>query len=202
MIELTKEHLVYMNLGQRFWGADIESLTEDQKRALREYVPHFKDAIRKGLGLFLWGPNSTGKSYVSAALVKEAWKQWRVTGYCTTAAELKDCWIEDAPAHPGSEETVTRRALTSRLLVIDDMGKEHRAASGFAENRFGALLRARSRAVKTTIITTNLNPKEFGEVYGTSTAQLSKECMYPAQLSGVDMRGLVAAKNQRFVEGK
>lgn len=92
------------------------------------------------------------------------------------------------------------RVMTARYLVIDDLGKEYRSDSGFAETNFGVLLRHRSRMKLVTNITSNLTPKEFGEVYGKSTAQLVKECMYPVHFDGPDMRDAEADKLRQFIE--
>lgn len=192
MIPLSKEHLVYMNIGERFWGATLDDMTEEQHSAMNTFVNRLPDYIAHGLGIFLWGDNSRGKSYIAAALCKRVWGQYRVTSYCITASELKDCWIQDRPAHPGSTETVLQRVMSARFLVIDDIGKEHRAASGFAENRFGHLLRQRSKLKLVTSLTLNFTPKEFAEVYGKSTAELVQESMIPVRLIGENMRHLIA----------
>ena len=202
--ELTRDHLVFMNIGDRYWDALLDNLTESQLSTrlkidgdlrLRDYINNLDVALRKGEGLFLWGDNGHGKSYIAAALCKRVWGSLRVASYCITASELKDSWIEDLPAHPGSEETISQRASRIRFLVIDDVGKEHRAkTSDFAENKIGHLLRTRVRERKTTCLTLNFNPKEFGEVYGKSTSALMKECMYPVRVHGQDMRNKKAAE--------
>lgn len=198
-VELSAEHFKYMNLGRRYWDAELSQATEEQRNVLRPYVVNLKKMIAQGVGLYLCGPNGTGKTHMTTALLKEAWRRWRVTGYCVTAAELKEAWIRDRPAHEGSEETVIERVEGCRLLVIDDLGKEHRASSGFAQTQFGALLRYRSRQRLTTILTTNLKPPEFTEVYGLSTAKLLKECTLPVMMSGPDIRDLAATRIQRAI---
>ncbi len=182
----------YMNIGRRFWRSDLAKLTSDQKKPIAKYVQQFREMIRAGVGLYIWGPNGTGKSYVAAALLKHAWRTWRLAGYCVTATQLNGCWIDDEEAHPGSEETVVGRSYSIRLLVVDDLGKEHRTKSGFAETKLSALLRHRSRNQQTTIITTNMNPVEFGKAYSSSTKQLMKEVMHPVCLKGDNMRDVVA----------
>lgn len=188
--ELTEAHLTYMNIGRRYWGADVSTLLSHQRKPLQPYLEKFGQCLQQGIGLFVWGENSTGKTYVTAALCKEAWKRFRINAFCTTAAELKDCWIQDRPLADG--ETFTQRIEKVRLLVIDDLGKEYRAASGFAENKFAALLRTRAREKLTTIVTTNLTPAEFKEVYGLSSGELAKECMYPVRFEPVNVRSMIA----------
>ena len=200
-IALKKNHLKYMNIGERYWKATRESLNPEQSKCLNSYLSKLDDAVRRGIGLFLWGPNNTGKSYVSALLCKMVWAQHRVTSYCVTAAELKESWIHETPAHADSEELMSDRVALARFLVIDDLGREYRSNSGFSEVHFGALLRQRVRENLVTCITTNLSPKEFTETYGKATSNLVKECMYPIHLVGPDMRDMQANNIKNFLEG-
>lgn len=55
-----------------------------------------------------------------------------------------------------------------RLLVLDDVGKEHRTASGWAVSFFEDLIRERSYEGWPTIITTNLYPDQWKATYGDS----------------------------------
>jgi len=201
-MKLTKDHLEYMNIGKRFWHADVEDFTEVQSDLLGPYLRKLKSYLAMGMGIFLWGENSAGKSYIAAALCKLVWEKFRIASYCITAAELKESWIQDREAHPGSEETVTQRVEDVRFLVIDDLGREYRAASGFAEVNFGALVRNRTRARKITVLTLNMTPKEFNDTYGKAMSELVKECMYPLRLEGDNMRELAAKGVRQLMEGE
>lgn len=198
-IGLTKKHLTYMNIGARYWPATLDGLTKDQATAVQPYLSRLESCLKAGIGLYLWGNNGTGKSYITAALCMEVWRTWRVKSFCVTAAELKESWIEDRPLGD-RDESVVQRSETARFLVIDDIGKEHRAASGFAETKFGALLRLRSRSKLVTSLTSNLNPKEFGAIYGESAADLSKECMHPIKLKTVSLRSDLADRIHRSLK--
>lgn len=55
-----------------------------------------------------------------------------------------------------------------RMLVIDDVGKEHRTSSGFAEDAFDLLVRTRGNAGLPTIFTTNLCLDLWGPQYSES----------------------------------
>lgn len=200
MIELTTDHYKYMNFGKRYWSADLGHATPEQRKHIVEYVRHFKRMLSEGVGLYLCGQNGTGKTYLSAALMKYAWSTWRVTSYMTTAAELKAAWInEDILAGDGSDETLLYRASNAKLFVIDDLGREHRAKTGFAETQLGALLRERSRNLYTTFITSNMTPKTFAETYGMASSQLLKESMLPILLSGRNMRDEIYKELERTI---
>ena len=51
------------------------------------------------------------------------------------------------------------------LLVVDDVGKEHRTASGFAEDSFDLLVRTRHNRGLGTIYTTNIPLEEWSDQY-------------------------------------
>lgn len=201
-IELSKDHLKYMNLGRRFWGAYIDGFTSQQNsKSLNSYLNRWPEYIRVGMGVFVWGSNSVGKTYVSAALCKAVWGRYRVSSYMVTAEELKDCWInKEIEAHPGSTEFRSDRIRDIRFLVIDDLAKEYRTESGFAENKLSNLLRERQKNRKVTSITTNLSPTQFKQVYGNSAFELVKESMIPCKIDGENMRERVLKEVRQQIE--
>lgn len=68
------------------------------------------------------------------------------------------------------------------ILVLDDLGKEHRTASGWAENTFDAVLRSRYNAGLPTIVTTNVPLKNWGEVYGAAMESFAHEAFFPLEV--------------------
>ncbi len=182
-----------MGMGKRYWNANLSDLKEEQLEPIQPYLDKLKGAIYKGVGIFLWGKNSTGKTHIAAALCKHVWEEYRVASYFITAVDLYEAWKKDYPATPESGDSVLERAANIRFLVLDDLGREYRTHSGFSEVQFGALLRGRSKERKTTILTTNLTPKEFSEVYGTAAGELAKECLHIIRLDGMNHREQVQA---------
>lgn len=61
------------------------------------------------------------------------------------------------------------------VFILDDLGKEHRTATGWAENTFDALLRSRFNAGLPTIVTTNVPLKSWGTVYGEAMGSFAHE---------------------------
>jgi DNA replication protein DnaC len=68
------------------------------------------------------------------------------------------------------------------LLVLDDLGKEHRTASGWAENTIDAVLRSRYNAGLPTIVTTNVPLKNWGDVYGEAMGSFAHEAFIPINI--------------------
>lgn len=85
-----------------------------------------------------------------------------------TEASLVEGLYGDAPDH-----------LNVKILVLDDLGKEYRTASGWSENTFDALLRSRFNAGLPTIITTNVPLQQWADVYGAPMASFAYEAFFP-----------------------
>lgn len=65
-----------------------------------------------------------------------------------------------------------------RLLVLDDVGKEHRTGSGWASGFFEDLIRTRAYEGWPTVITTNLRPSEWKSAYGDSCESFMHEAFF------------------------
>lgn len=194
MTKLRRGHMHLMNIGVKYWRATRAALSEAQRAACGYYLSHMDEFVPSGVGVFLHGDNGVGKSYLGSVMCKVAWGMYGYPSFCVTASELKEAWITDRPVYPEARQTVSERANDVRFLVIDDLGKEYRAGSGFAENRFGALIRSRVRDGKVTVITTNFSMKEFEGTYGRSTCELARESMHIINLVDVNHRSAEAYK--------
>ena len=82
-------------------------------------------------------------------------------------------------------EIVQREA---RLLVLDDIGKEHQTSSGHIEGALEELIRERFDLGLTTVITTNLALTEFHTVYTPSLSSYLYESSAVIPVQGEDER--------------
>lgn len=160
-----------------------------------------------GKGLLLVGHPGHGKTTLASVILQEVVR--------TTPAGF---WGENSPSRPvlfvdypkllriqqrswkddGEDEAALMEAIYGessqknnvRLLVLDDLGKEHRTASGWAENTFDAVLRSRYNAGLPTIVTTNVPLKNWGDVYGEPMESFAHEAFFPLSVvsSGGDRR--------------
>lgn len=207
-MKLTEDHLVYMNIGKKYWPAAWAELSSKQRGVIAEYYSRIEEALQLGRGLYLWGPNGSGKTYIAAMMCKRVWAEYRVGSYCVTASELKACWMPrpkdtpPVPAHPGSDELRSDRVMSQRFLIVDDLVKEYRTSSGFFEDNLDTLLRHRVKEGKTTVITTNVGPKGFAEVYGQSILNLLMESAAVLHLDTPNMRVAQAQEIRSFAGGR
>jgi DNA replication protein DnaC len=85
-------------------------------------------------------------------------------------------WIRSGIYADGPEEDQTQ------VFVLDDLGKEYRTASGWAENQFDALLRSRFNSGLPTIVTTNVPLKDWSSVYGEPMGSFAHEAFIPLDI--------------------
>jgi len=195
--------MIYMNIGAEYHQASISNFSAAQSAAIAGYLGNIVEAIKNGYGLYLYGNNGVGKSYVSASLCKYVWENYRVKSYSIKSRELKLAFIKSLPASEGSAEDMLWRANKTRFLALDDLGKEHRPNdSSFSESKFAELISARMAADKTTIITTNLVPKKFSQVYGSSLGDLIGGKFLCVELVDDNKRKTMAQKIKKLFSKK
>ena len=76
-------------------------------------------------------------------------------------------------------------AYNVRVLVIDDVGKEHVSGSGWNKNLLHHILRTRFNLGLPTIITTNLPVESWSAAYGEATGSFIHEAFVTIQLESI-----------------
>ena len=69
-------------------------------------------------------------------------------------------------------------AYNIRVLIIDDLGKEHTTLSGWQSSVFHDILRTRFHHGLPTIVTTNIRLENWASEYGDATESFANEAMY------------------------
>lgn len=160
-----------------------------------------------GKGLLLVGKPGHGKTTLAAVTLQQAvrnvqnqfWGEFSparpvlFTDYPKLLRIQQRAWKDDGEEEANLMDAIFGEAPKKdnvRLLVLDDLGKEHRTASGWAENTFDAVLRSRYNAGLPTIVTTNVPLKNWAEVYGEPMESFAHEAFLPLSVvsSGGDRR--------------
>jgi DNA replication protein DnaC len=160
-------------------------------RRLRGDYPEPRGDI--GRGLLLWGRNGTRKTTLAAAIATEV--QWQSINYqvfMIRFADYKNA-LTTTYGDKDSEEyqeakRVLRAAEKATLLVLDDIGQEHRTSSGFTESVLHELIRRRVEDSRPTVVTTNVEPDDMYSVYGPSFDSFRREAFADIQMAGSDSR--------------
>ena len=210
-----RSHINAAGIPERFIGKTLEDLGSYQGE-VKESVETWLDLVlsgkilkargsaKCGLGLLLVGKPGHGKTTLASVVLQEVMRKadpalWGSTesfakrpglfvDYPKLLRIQQRSWKEDGPEASLMEGVFGDAGNNSvSLLVIDDLGKEHRTATGWAENTFDAVLRSRYNAGLPTIVTTNVPLKNWGEVYGEAMESFAHEAFLPINV--VSMEG-------------
>lgn len=146
-----------------------------------------------GRGLMLWGRNGTRKTTLAAAIATEVqWLSLNYQVFMIRFADYKNA-LTTTYGDKDSEEyleakRILRMAEKATLLVLDDIGQEHRTSSGFTESVLHELVRRRVEDSRPTVVTTNVDPDDMYSVYGPSFDSFRREAFETIQMAGSDSR--------------
>ena len=92
---LTRVQLKRLNIGELYWNASYDQIPKHAayKMFVGRYLVKLETVINKGIGLYLWGDNSRGKTYIAAIICKAAVEKG-YTAYMILADDLKSAVIE------------------------------------------------------------------------------------------------------------
>lgn len=212
-IKLRWKYVKSAAIPSRFLDFKFEDLTgRDLVDACSLLVQQCKQESDDGMGVILWGQPGRGKSRAAALTLREilmtASHDWfgkkvlepfpPLPGYYLSYPELirlqKKTFGRDEVAERASE-LLDRLYCSSfdawdntKVLVLDDVGKEHDGGSGFTSNVLHDLLRSRFDKSAPTIITTNLSPSRWATEYGEAMGSFIKEAFMQVEVKGADHR--------------
>lgn len=171
-----------IGLPPRLRSATTDALRTGQPAAICAAVGRFH---REQLtGLVLVGPAGTGKSFTAAALVRQAVDANPATTWrFVTVVDLLDDLKPDR-AHLGHYTEPT-------LLVLDDVGRE-RLATDWARETLFAVVDARWRNGRRTIVTSNFEPDALKVRLGEALVDRLIDGAVGVRFTGSSKRGMVA----------
>lgn len=153
---LTEGDMVRMGLGRRYWEVSL-SLVPDSpwKESVENYLVHLTSCLERGWGLWLHGDNRVGKTSLAVIVAKEA-RRHEQTVFFIEASSFASASIRTQEYD--KDFTIEQKCKYVDVLVLDDLGKEHRNSSGSVESEIEELIRERANDRKVTIITSNVPP--------------------------------------------
>lgn len=142
-----------------------------RERALANKLPKNRSNI--GKGLFFFGRNGTGKTTLAATILTELQYKYpsAVTVYFRFSQwkeYVTGTFVKEPTEYSVLAESMVKLANTAQLLVLDDIGQEHRTATGFTQSSLHELIRGRYESGLPTICTSNIDTESINSVYGPS----------------------------------
>lgn len=186
-LRLKKYHQKLLDAGifELWWDKEIEDFLGDEN-AKNKVTKYISTLVKHSKGIFFLGNNGTGKTYLMNCIMKEGIKKnfkVKVVSLNGILEKFTAGWYDEK-----EKANFQKDILEVDLLGIDDIGKEIRNKSGLSEMVFDNMIRYRVQRKKTTILTSNMLPKEIREVYGDSLASLFNEFVELIKVDGEDFR--------------
>jgi DNA replication protein DnaC len=165
------------NIPRRYIAATFDSFkpaTTSQAKALEAVRSHCED------GVLLVGQSGCGKTHLACAAVSAG----PVGGLFVGATELLD---DVRRGFDGGGRGLYERALTTPLLVLDDIGQE--AVTDWVRDRLYTLVNHRWNEMLPVLVTTNHGPDALAARIGAGTAsRIVGLCKRRIQVKGPDGR--------------
>ncbi len=193
-------HYAHAGIGlayQRLSWDDLE-VPENQLAPVRDYVENIESYIARGMGLFLSGSVGSGKTLIANLILKDLVRLHYECYFTTFAGAVEN--FTSTWGDSDEKKRFANRFMHSRVLCLDDLGKEFRASNGLSPTTFDYILRIRVSEGRPTILTTNLAAAEVKTGYGAAVLSLLVEKSIEVPLSGADFR--VKAHSRSIAEIK
>lgn len=195
-------HRFYLNSGigltyQRYSWTDARYVSSDNLERVIDYLNSAEDFVDAGYGLLLSGMKGTGKSLIAANVGKNLLLRGYGLMYLTFSSLLSSLtagWNDEE-----DREWFVKRVRNAKVLVVDDIGREHRqritdkggtreVRTTISESAIDEVLRHRVASSLPTIITTNMSEDELRSGYGGNVMSLMAERSKVVEFQGEDFR--------------
>lgn len=198
--------------------ADCTAVPEAEMRPFRSWIGGLysgkvikaEGALSCGVGLMLYGKPGRGKTTMANTVLQEIVREAppEILGMEPGKVVSRPCYFitynglldlkgaimddhdpEDELLYSGILGESADDAYNVRVLVLDDVGKEHASASGWQKNMLHHVLRTRFNNGLPTIVTTNIRIDDWEAHYGSATQSFVHEAFVYVNMDSItDLR--------------
>lgn len=194
--EVSEQSLILMGVPKKYTSKTLKDFRDYGNTDLKEvrdfcgdYVENIEVNIEEGRGIFFYGSNGVGKSFLSCIILKEVYRHRyscrRVT-FSQYISAYTESWGATKDEKDMSNQDLLDKYKGVEFLVLEEIGKE--IDSKIAKPILEDLLRYREEHGLVTFICSNITPKEIAEIYGVSIMSIIKGSMTPIKIVGKDKR--------------
>ncbi len=173
-----------MHLPEQHWDCKLSHVDSDFSYVslIEDYIAEIRTNIENGLGLFLFGPHSSGKSGLAAIILKAALVEAESVGLWIRGSHIARYRIEGTLYD--NDTTMYQRCLDVPILVIDELIVR---GDSRAEPLMEDLIRERIDDKRSLIITSNITPAKLKTNYQ-GIAEVLVEATTPVKIQGTNFR--------------
>jgi DNA replication protein DnaC len=193
---INKNSLTLIGIPRELRGktlADFDTFSlpkmEEVKNSISDYISDIPQRFQDCKGLFLFGSNGQGKTFLSSVILKEAYRHRYSCRRCTFTeytSHYTRLWKTSVQDLTSAQEDFEQKFMAVEFLVLEEIGKE--IDTSISAPILEDLLRFREDKGFPTIICTNLTLPALKDRYGESIVSLIKGNMYPLKIVGEDKR--------------
>lgn len=168
--ELTGEDLESSLRRQGMPQRIIETLRNMKQTKATDAISSFLSSEREAWCLVLAGPKGCGKSTAAGRFLSEITKP-----RSKSPPNSIRWWTSSRISRVSGYDSHLEKIMRERVIVIDDLGVEYLDKNGYFNHRLDELIDERYSNYRKTVITTNLNAKDFQARYGARVADRIRE---------------------------
>lgn len=174
---------------ENFETLSYDIYDEEQKASMPSIIRLCHDFVntfdQECKSLLFYGPVGTGKTFLSNCIAKELLDGGHSVIYFT-AFQFFEHFSASVSGEGGDFSQRHEALLCSDLLILDDIGTE--MANTFTVSKLFQILNERALRKKSTIISTNLSPKDFRDIYSERVFSRITSSYTLVKFTGSDIR--------------
>jgi DNA replication protein DnaC len=172
---------------QRLSWTHCDSVNKVAVAAVTDYLDYSDRYVSAGRGLTLGSPAmGTGKTMLATLLFKALLADG-LDGYMVQFNDMLNLFSAGW-RNEEDRKWFIRRVRNAGVLVVDDIGREHKGRAEVSEAMFDEVIRHRDASCKPTIITTNYTEQELLQGYGGNIMSLLSGVNTYVPVPGMDYR--------------